>query len=185
MTDDKRDSQPEPIGGSLEPPGPKLDRQTDPSGLVASLRAATDGRPFLGDQPTVEALLRHFAAEVVTRYDEVGHGVLTPSDAANSDREDCFRLARVFCGQDPAYAPVRQWSGKPLADHLRERMARDLQPEDDDMLLIAQALAVLVHQIYDALRAAADGAPDEAVIKQVDASVRSLAMALLGVVGND
>lgn len=163
----------------------ELNMHTDPSGLLESARAANDGRPFLGDVQVIQKMLREFASNVFTRYDEVGHGVLTPDDAANADRAECLRLAAVFCGQDGAYAPVREWTGKPLADHLRERMARDLQPEDDDVKLVAQALAVLVHRLYDVLRAASAGAPDDALMQTTEAAVHSMAMALVGVVGND
>jgi len=163
----------------------ELDRHTDPSGLLESLKSASDGRPYLGDLATVEKLLRQFSAEVLERYDEVGHGVLTPQDAAGADRDACVALARMFCGQNAAYAPVKDWTGKPLADHLRERMSRDIAPDDDDVQVVAQALAVLVHKLYDVLRSASDGGADDALMQQAEASVRSLSMALVGVVGND
>lgn len=163
----------------------KLTMHTDPSGLVESLKAAHDGRPYLGDLSVVEGLLRRFASGVFERYDEVGHGVLTPSDAANADRAECLRLAAIFCGNDAAYAPVREWTGQQLADHLRHRMERDLEPEEDNHRLVAQAMAVLVHRLYDALRDANDGEPEGAVMQDVEASVHSMAMALVGVVGNE
>jgi hypothetical protein len=163
----------------------KLDRHTDPSGLVASLNAATDGRPFLGDLVVVEGLLRQFASDVFTRYDEVGHGILTPNDASNADRAQCLKLAGIFCGQDPAYAPVREWTGAQLADHLRNRMERDLQPEDDDAKLVAQAMAVLVHRLYDVLRHANDDVPERELMDEAEGAVKSMAKALVGVVGND
>lgn len=162
----------------------KIDRHTDPSGLLASVRAASDGRPYLGSPADVERLLRQFAAGVLERYDEVGHGVLTPEDAANADRAECMRLAGVFCGNDPAYAPVRNWTGAPLAEHLRGRMERDLVPDEDDAATVAQSLAVLVHTIYGLLREA-DGTDEASMQQTLEAAVRSLAMALVGVVGND
>ena len=60
----------------------KLDRHTDPSGLLESLRAGSGGRPYLGNLADVDRILREFASDVITRFDEVGHGVLTPSDAS-------------------------------------------------------------------------------------------------------
>lgn len=163
----------------------ELNTHTDPSGLLESAKAANDGRPFLGDMQVVDGMLRRFAAAVFERYDEVGHGILTPDDAAGADRQECLRLARVFCGQDPAYAPVREWTGKGLADHLRERMERDLQPSDDDVQIVAQALAVLVHRLYDVLRHGSDDAPQAALMEETEAAVRSMGFALVGVVGND
>lgn len=162
-----------------------LNMHTDPSGILASLRDATDGRPFLGDISVVEGMLRRFASEVFTRYDEVGHGVLTPEDAANADRAECLRLAGVLLGQDAAYAPMRGWTGKELADHLRNRMERDLVPTEDDAQLVAQALATLVHRLYDVLRQGNEGAPESALMEETAAAVRSMALALAGVVGND
>lgn len=162
----------------------KLNHHTDPSGLLASVRAASDGRPYLGSMSDVERLLRQFAAGVLERYDEVGHGVLTPDDAANADRDQCLKLAGVFCGNDPAYAPVRNWTGAQLADHLRNRMERELQPEADDVQLVAQAIAVLVHTVYELLREA-DGTDEASMQQTLESAVRSLAMALVGVVGND
>lgn len=159
-----------------------LNRHTDPSGLLASVRAASDGRPYLGSPADVERLLRQFAAGVLERFDEVGHGVLTPNDAADADRADCLLLAGIFCGNDPAYAPVRNWTGAPLAEHLRGRMEMELVPGEDDVATVAQALAVLVHAIYGLLR----DAGDEAAMQQtLAAAVRSMAMALVGMVGND
>lgn len=163
----------------------KIDRHTDPSGLLASVQAANDGRPFLGDIHAVEKLIRQFAAGVLERYDEVGHGVLTPDDAANADRDQCLKLAGVFCGNDPAYAPVRNWTGARMAEHLRNRMERELALEEDDVQVVAQAFAVFVHSIYDLLREASDGAPEEEVQATLTAAVRSFSMALVGVVGND
>lgn len=160
----------------------ELNIHQDPSGLLESLKEATDGRPYLGDTHAVEKLLRQFAANVLERYDEVGHGVLTPNDAANADREACLALARIFCGLDASYASVRGWTGKPLADHLRQRMARDLVEDDDDLQVVAQALSVLVHAIYDVLRSDGD---DGAMMQQAEASIRSMVLALVGVVGND
>ena len=94
--------------------------------------------------------------------------------AADADRAECQRLAGIFCGNDPAYAPVRNWTGAPLAEHLRGRMEMELVPGEDDVSTVAQALAVLVHAIYGLLR----DAGDEAAMQQtLAAAVRSMAMA--------
>ena len=79
---------------------------------------------------------------------------------------------------------MRNWTGAPLAEHLRGRMERDLAPDEDDVATVAQALAVLVHTIYGLLREA-DGADEASMQQTLEAAVRSLAMALVGVVGND
>ena len=161
----------------------KLDRHTDPSGLVASL-GESGGPQFLGDSAVVERLVRQFVADVVTRFDEVGHGVLTPEDAANADRDACFRMAQVFSGLDPAYTSMRGWTGHGLASHLRNSMTAELAESDDDAEVIAQAFAVLVHAVYDALRVSAT-ASEASVMQTVERAVQSLSRSLVGVVGND
>lgn len=161
----------------------QLNMHTDPSGLLESLKAASGDRPYLGDPQAVERLIRQFASQVLERYDEVGHGVLTPSDASAADAAACQHMAAIFLGAEEGYAPVREWTGAPLAQHLRDRMQRDLVAEEDDRSVVAQAFAVLVHRLYDVLRQS--DAPQDAVLADVEASVRSLAMALVGVVGND
>lgn len=160
---------------------PELDRHTDPSGLVESLRHADSGQPYLGDLGAVEKIVREFAGEIITRYDEVGHGVLTPEDAANSDRAQALALGKAFAGQDQGYATVRDWSGKPLADELRRRYAQLLQPDDDDAQLIAQRFGLFIHRVYDALRELARGVDAEAVQQELGARARELAQDLVGV----
>ena len=163
----------------------ELNAKNDPTGLLASLKAANDGRPYLGDGVAVEKLLREFVAGLLERYDEVGHGVLTPEDAANSDRAECLRLGQIFTGQDQAYAPVQGWTNEGLAGHLRYRMQQHLTEEPDDAKLVAQAFGVLAHQVYDALRELNAGASEEAAQQAVVHGITSLKMALLGAVGND
>lgn len=163
----------------------KLDRHTDPSGLVESARAASDGRPFLGDVAAVDKILRAYAGEVFSRYDEVTQGVLTPSDAADADRAACLKLGAIFCGEDPAYAPVRGWSGPQLAEHLRSRMERELQLGEGDTETVAQAFGVFTHHLYDLLREVSAGSPEGEVQEVLLGHLHSFRMALMGVVGND
>lgn len=159
----------------------KIDRHTDPSGLIASLRHANSGVLYLGDIAAVEKIVREFFGEIITRYDEVGQGVLTPADAAAGDREHALRLGKAFAGQDPAFAAVRDWNGKALADHLRAQLSHQLQPDDDDAQLIAQFFAVLVHKAYDALRELARGADETAVQQSLSATAHQAALDLMGV----
>lgn len=158
----------------------QLDRHTDPSGLVESVRHASSGLPYLGDLATVERLVREFAGEIITRYDEVGHGVLTPHDAADADRSHCLKLGKAFAGQDPGYAAVKDWNP---AQNLRAAAADKLQPDDDDAALIGQYFGVFVHGVYDALRELAGGADETAVQQHLDSLVRSTSRALVGVNG--
>lgn len=159
----------------------QLDRHTDPSGLVASLRHASSGLPYLGDKAAVEKIVREFAGEILTRYDEVGQGVLTPQDASQADQAQAVKLGKAFAGQDAGYAAVKGWNGPELAAQLQRVYADKIVPEDDPADVIAQRFALLVHQVYDSLRDLAGGANEDAVGQTLAAAVQKLASELVGV----
>lgn len=159
-----------------------LNHHTDPTGLLASAREAA-GPQYLGDLAFVERLVRQFVAGILERYDEVGHGVLTPSDAADGDVRACQQMAVVFVGLDPAYTPLSGWNGPALANHLRNTMAAELPESDSDTEIVAQAFAVLVHAVYDALRGLKTN--EQAFLQTLEQAAKSFALRLVGVVGND
>lgn len=160
-----------------------LNRHNDGRALAASARAANDGRPFLGGPQDVERIVRQFAVCLLERYDEVGHGVLTPSDAAKADRDACMKMGVIFTGGDSAYAPSDGWTGAQLAEYLRNHMARDIVPEADDANTVAQAFAVLAHTLYDILRKLPDS-PHQEVMRTVEKHVQALSWSLVGVQAN-
>lgn len=149
-----------------------------------SARAANSGQPYLGSVQDVEKIVRQLAASVIERFDEVGHGVLTPSDAATADQQECMKLGAAFTGAGNEYALLNGWNGKPLADYLRQQMARDLDPDQSDEVVVAQAFAAFVHGLYDLLRQAGR-VDDEALQQSLSGQVRAFSMALLGVMGNE
>lgn len=160
----------------------ELNHHTDPSGLLASARVAT--RPqYLGDAEFVERLVRHFVAGILERFDEVGHGVLTPSDAADADRQACLQMSIVFAGMDQAYTPLPGWNGTGLANHLRKTMSAEIPESDSDTEVIAQAFAVLVHSVYDTLRGLKTDNP--AFLQTLEDVARSFALQLVGLKVND
>lgn len=158
----------------------KVDRHTDGSALAASARAASDGRRFLGSPQDVERIVREFTVGVLERFDEVGHGVLTPSDAASADQAACLKMGAMFTGGDKSVTPLEGWTGKELADYLRNQMDSTLQPEEDDAKLVAQVFAVYLHRLYDHLRTI-ESAPESELMQTVERDARGLAMSLVGV----
>lgn len=158
----------------------KLNRHNDPTGLIASLKSVSGPKPYLGDISVIERIIRTFSVGVLERYDEVGHGVLTPADAANADGDECLRMGKVFAGQDNAYTPVADWSGSGLANFLRDEMEREIPEEQDDARQIASAFGVLVHGIYDVLRQVSQ-LTEEDIQTRLTAQIKPFARLMLGV----
>lgn len=158
----------------------QLNHHNDPTGLLASAKQAANAG-YLGDRELVDRLVRDFAGGVMNRFDQVGDGRLTPNDAAEADKAECQRLARVFLGQDPQYAPQPGWNGSGLAMYVRVRMKEAVQPEDDESVL-AQVFAMLAHVIYDQIRNTTDAAK---MAEQINEAIRSLSWLLLGLEQHD
>lgn len=156
-----------------------VNHHTDPSGLLSSARIAA--RPqYLGDVAFVEGLVRRFVAEILERFDQVGNGSLMPMEAADADRQACEKMAQVFAGLDPSYTLVSGWNGASLADHLRETMSNQLPESECDSEVIANAFAVLVHAVYDALRLL-DGGDSPDFLPGLDRRTKAFAYRLVGV----
>lgn len=158
----------------------ELNHHNDPTGLAASAKAANQPN-YLGSRELTDRLVRGFVSDVMARFDQVSSGRLVPSDAANADRAGCEQMADVFLGADSRFEPVKGWNGKPLADFIRNRMYSAVQDEDDRSV-VAQAFAVLVHHVYDAIRA------DESEAKMIDdinGAIKSLCWTLHGIEVNE
>ena len=154
---------------------------SDGSGFVAAVRSAS-GDQYLGDWSVVDRLLRELASGVLTRYHEVATGVLTPNDASREDQAECMRLAGIFTGKDASYTAVKDWTGAGLADHLRQQMGTQIDTSEEDVGVVAQALAVFVHGIYDVLR---EGLAESQMMSVLLNNIAGLRMSLVGAVGND
>jgi hypothetical protein len=158
----------------------ELNHHNDPTGLAASAKAAGKAT-YLGSQELTDRLVRSFVADVMSRFDQVGQGRLVPNDAAAADRAGCEKLADIFLGNDKSFEPVKGWNGKPLADFIRSRMYSAVQDEDDRSV-VAQAFAVLVHHVYDAIRA---GESEAKMIDDINGAIKSLCWTLHGVEVNE
>ena len=154
--------------------------QADATGLVASAKHAGSELPFLGDEAVLDGLLRKLAGGVFERFAQVSAGTLTPSQASATDQEACHQLARILIGQDRAYQPVPGWSKHGLADSIRSKMNEAVQAEDD-VSVVAQAVAVFIHGIYAAINALEDPSQQSEVQEQLNESIRSFVWLLLGI----
>jgi hypothetical protein len=164
----------------------ELNRHNDPTGLLQSARAATGSKPYLGSIDGIDSLIRTFAGGVIDRFDKVGHGILTPNDAADADRAECIRLAGIMVGLDDSFAPMPGWTDGGLAAYVRARMSEAVTPDEPDAEVVAQAFASFVHSIYDTLGNISDmDAPSDDDLAKINDHVRSLTWLLVGIESNE
>lgn len=155
----------------------ELNHHNDPTGLLQSAGEASSGQ-YLGDQAVIDRLLRDFAAAVMSRFERVARGLLTPEDASEQDKALCFHMARIVLGKEPGYQPQRDWSEKALPMYVRAVMAASIQVNEDDESVMAQCFALLAHSIYDQIRA---GGNDAAIAVEINNAIKSMTWLLLGV----
>ena len=105
----------------------ELNHHNDPAGLVRSAKQANSDLPYLGETDVVDRILRELTSGVLDRFDRVGHGLLTPSEAADTDRAECERLGLAFAGGDAGFAIVPSWNTGGLAQRVRGKMAESVQ----------------------------------------------------------
>lgn len=157
----------------------------DATGLVESARQANSDLPYLGDTEAVDRILRELTAGVLDRFDRVGRGLLSPSDAADGDQAECVRLGVAFTGGDPAYAMVPLWNANSLGNRVREKMAEVVQPDEPDAAVMAQAFAVFVHHIYDQLNITGNGGTEAELQDGLNENIRSFTWLLVGLDSNE
>lgn len=154
--------------------------KTDGTGLlIAAKRAAAEN--YLGDQKTVDRLVRDFASAVIERFNSVAQGRMLPNDASAADVALCQKMADVFLGKAAGYTTVPGWNEAALPLYVRARFSEIIQPEDDRSV-IAQAFALLAHVIYDQIRSGTDA---NAMGNEIDGSIKSLTNLLLGIGEHD
>jgi hypothetical protein len=157
--------------------------KTDGSALVASARDAA--RPnYLGSPDVVDRLVRDMAARVLDRFEKVESQVLDRRSASTADQDDCKALAAILVGSDPKYTSMPDWTGKGLADYIRRRLSNVVQ-DGSDVDVIAQALATLVHYLYDLMRQLGEGAGKQQVAEAGADACKSMAFMLTGIEGHD
>ncbi|WP_443698726.1 hypothetical protein [Pseudomonas sp.] len=163
----------------------ELNHHNDPTGLVQSANQANNGLPYLGETDVVDRLLREMTAGVLDRFDRVGHGLLTPGDAADADGAECQRLGTAFAGGDPAFAIVPGWNTGGLAQRVRSKMSESVQAGEPDAAVLAQAFAVFVHHIYDQLNITGNGGTEAELQDGLNENIRSFTWLLVGLDSNE
>jgi len=155
------------------------DRQADATGLVESARRATGQRPYLGDQHVIDGLVRALAGEVIDRIVQASEGEITQDEAVRRDQEACHQLARTLIGENPDYTPIPGWSEYGLANSIRRKQTKPTHDEDN-VLVIAQAAAMFIHYVYQAVREA-DAGGEQALQDELSELARSFTWLLLGI----
>lgn len=163
----------------------ELNHHNDPTGLVQSARQATGDLPYLGDTEAVDRILRELTAGVLDRFDRVGHGLLTPNEAAEADQSECERLGKAFTGGDAGFQVVPGWSTGGLASSVRSKMAESLNVGEADDQVLAQAFAVFVHHIYDQLNLTGAGGSEAELQDGLNENIRSFTWLLVGLDSNE
>jgi hypothetical protein len=150
------------------------------SGWQSALKAST-GSQYLGDRPLVNGLVRHFIADICDRYAAVCDGRSTPWEASQADKDECVRMAGVFCGKDTAYTPMGGWNaggglGRYMAKLLEELVVPDELAEPQQAL--TQAFALFAHLVYQVLMRQQDDAEQRQ--NEMQALADEMTKALLG-----
>lgn len=158
-------------------------RQADATGIAASLREAHTGKPYLGDVAVLDGLIRQMTGRIFERYQLVGVGEITRDAAVQADKEECHQLARILIGQNEGYGAMSGWTDGGLADYIRSRM-KEAVHDEDDVSVVAQAVAVFVHGIYRHIgRIEADN--EKEVQAALNEDIRSFVWLLVGLESNE
>ena len=130
---------------------------------------------YLGNIGVVQYLLRDLAARAIDRYDPDRK---TQSLAA--DVEDCMKLADIFLGKDPAYAPMPSWNVEGQIDRYvsehSEMKITGFTPRE----VMASVFINFLINMYELYTYAANGAKPEDWEWQVDAICDDTTNLLLG-----
>ncbi len=163
----------------------ELNHHNDPTWLLHSVRSATGDKPYLGDLSVIDGIVRQFVAGILERFEKVGHGIMTPLDAANMDKAECTRLGELFCGADATYEPVRGWTDGGLAGYVRGRMNETVSPDEPNASVLAQAFAQLAHTVYGVIGSSAAEDGLERHQSALEDAIRSLTWLLIGAESNE
>lgn len=157
----------------------ELNHHNDATGLMMSLHASTGPKPDLGNMETVEKIVRQFVFDITHRFELVGMGATSPTDAAAQDRAECERMGKIFTGQDPEYRLMPGWNDGPLAAFVRERMGESINTDEPDDQVVAQAFALLVHSTYATIRSL-DGSGGADATERLGDHIKSTVWLLVG-----
>ncbi|WOL24340.1 particle associated protein [Yersinia phage fHe-Yen8-01] len=154
----------------------ELNHHTDPAGLNRSVNEA-DGSAYLGSIDVVRQLLMGFASDCVSRIAKVQSNQMTEKEGMEADRAQALNTANIFAGQTPGFQPLPGWNGFGLANYLKTRYGLGTDETQDNMV-IAHAMARLIHGVYGAFE---QGGSDEQIGTRIRSSVESLTLMLMGV----
>lgn len=128
---------------------------------------------YLGDQQTVQFLVRNFAAHALAR-----RGTIGDDEATKLDVNDSKTLARIFLGQDPAYPAIEDWN---TVGQIDEWIAGATNVVGTPEEVVSSALIDFLVSIYKLYNQAVFGGLDENVDWQVGASCEDTTKLLLGI----
>ena len=154
----------------------ELNHHNDPTGLIQSAKTANTTL-YLGSISVVDSLLRDFVSSIMSRFERVGNGELTPQDASERDKALCKQYASIFLGQQQGYQAIPDWNASALPMYVRIKMKNAIQTQEDNNSVLAQCFALLVHTIYNQIRKQASA---EKMSEAINEHIKSLTWLLIG-----
>ena len=73
------------------------------------------GKPYLGNYAVVYGLLQDYLTENFRLIEQANSGAMGHDESYDLSLKETNRIARIFCGLDPAFEAVGVWNGAPLA----------------------------------------------------------------------
>lgn len=165
MTNVLARTQSEPLWVSPSSPTPSSALEST-SFEDTSFKTAENGRPSLGDVMTVGLLVEKFLHTLLKAQAEAP----TPEACGQACAEACQHMARVFCSQDPAYAPLSKGAEHRLAEKMTDNdlFALPLPPNrshSDEEIMTAFFMTAGLRAL-DLLQNNADGRLSEEELKE-------------------
>jgi hypothetical protein len=137
-----------------------------------------EGKPYLGNLSTVNAVVQRFADAISTANHEFHTGVLTRDECLEKMHTACTEMGEAFAGNDDEYT-IAPWQGSRLAARVRTHLPA--AQGGDDASAIAAHFEWVATQLTHAYNHAATGTADEQIGPVVKTGLSSLVKMLLGV----
>jgi len=164
----------------LPPPNPS---KPETSGYHIALNKALqpeDGKTYLGDPESVDALLRTFLAERMTRRGNIGNEA--DWEAAKAEEKAAFeRMADIFLGKVPAeYETIGAWNEQgDIAKFCAESIGIVRKGPEDDRAVMAAVFALLLAEVVTMTET--EGATADDVEVHAEQSIDDWKRMLLGI----
>jgi hypothetical protein len=81
-----------------------------PAEAFAGAGAESEGKAYLGDRATLEALFRQLFGAFLERWADVGIGDMESEAAGKVDLAEVERVAAILRGKDPAFVPMAKFN---------------------------------------------------------------------------